>query len=322
MFSGDFVKLTATLNGVKGVDGEEKASLETWTDAETLLLLEGIELYDDDWVAVSEHVGTKSREACVLKFLQLPIEEGYDEASVNPNGTVVGANGVKSEGDLGMLRYGKIPFDKTDNPVLSVAAFLAGVKGAESAKATVPSATPDIKQEAMDIEEASPAQGSSSKGSSGGNLKAALALAPTSRTAHLAMHHTAVSAANLASEADAQVRESLSKLVGAQIRKLELKMAQFEEMEEVLEEERRSVEALRLSLLTERAQVRRWLEKISMQSGGAMNPTTHPVLAEGAALLSTGIGGRIQPLPVDPATGMELGDPGAPLVDAVYGTLV
>jgi len=321
MFSGDFVKLTATLNGVKGVDGEEKAAPETWTDAETLLLLEGIELYDDDWVAVSEHVGTKSREACVLKFLQLPIEEGYDEAAVNPNSTVVGANGVKSEGDLGMLRYGKIPFDKTDNPVLSVAAFLAGVKGAESVKATVPSATTEVKQEAMEIEETSLAQGSS-KGSSGGNLKAALALAPTSRTAHLAMHHTAVSAANLASEADVQIRESLSKLVGAQIRKLELKMAQFEEMEEVLEEERRSVEALRLSLLTERTQVRRWLEKINLQSGGAMNPTTHPVLAEGAALLSTGIGGRIQPIPVDPATGMEVGDPGAPLVDALYGTLV
>lgn len=321
MYSGDFVKLTATLTGVKGVDGEERATAETWTDAETLLLLEGIELYDDDWVAISEHVGTKSREACVLKFLQLPIEDGYDDAAVNPNGTVVGANGVKSEGDLGMLRYGKIPFDKTDNPVLSVAAFLAGVKGAETAKATVPRAGTEVKQEAMEVEEASPAQ-ESNKASSGGNLKSALTLAPTSRTAHLAMHHTATSAANLASEADVQIRESLTKLVGAQIRKLELKMAQFEEMEEVLEEERRGVEALRLSLLSERAQVRRWLEKINMQSGGAANPTTHPVLAEGAQLLSSGTGGRVQPVPVDPTTGMEIGDPGAPVMDGSYGTLV
>ncbi|CAG7854199.1 Chromatin structure-remodeling complex protein RSC8 AltName: Full=Remodel the structure of chromatin complex subunit 8; AltName: Full=SWI3 homolog [Serendipita indica DSM 11827] len=319
MFSGDFVKLTTTTNGVAGADVEEKAGAETWSDAETLLLLEGIELYDDDWVSIAEHVGTKSREACVLKFLQLPIEEGYDDGPSGPNGAskAVGVNGVKSEGDLGLLRYSKIPFDKVDNPVLSVAAFLAGVKGAESAKAKVSGATEgsEVKNEAMEVEEGDGA--SKAKGS--GTLKSTLSMAPTSRTAHLAMQHTASAAASLATEADNQIRESLTKLVGAQIRKLELKMAQFEEMEEALEDERRGVEALRLSLLSERAQIRRWLEGVNANAGGAINK---PLVAEAVGLLQGGSGGRLHLQNVDTSQGMAPGDPGAPVADGAYGTLV
>ncbi|KAG8825291.1 hypothetical protein FRC19_011724 [Serendipita sp. 401] len=96
-------------------------------------------------------------------------------------------------------------------------------------------------------------------------------------------------------------------------------MAQFEEMEEALEDERRGVEALRLSLMSERAQVRRWLEKINQQGGGVAN---NPLVAEGVALLSGGTGGRLQPLPVDPMTGIKPGEPGAPVSDGNYGALV
>lgn len=35
-----------------------------WTDQETLLLLEGLELYGDNWAETAEHVGTKS-QVCV-----------------------------------------------------------------------------------------------------------------------------------------------------------------------------------------------------------------------------------------------------------------
>lgn len=32
-----------------------------WTDMDTLLLLEGLELYGDNWAEISDHVGTKSQ---------------------------------------------------------------------------------------------------------------------------------------------------------------------------------------------------------------------------------------------------------------------
>ena len=44
---------------------------------ETLLLLEGLEMYSDKWTEVAEHVGTKSALDCVLHFLQLPIQEDF-----------------------------------------------------------------------------------------------------------------------------------------------------------------------------------------------------------------------------------------------------
>lgn len=43
------------------------------------MLLEGLEMYKDDWNKVSEHVGTRTQDECILHFLQLPIEDPYIE---------------------------------------------------------------------------------------------------------------------------------------------------------------------------------------------------------------------------------------------------
>lgn len=50
-----------------------------WTEQETLLLLEGLELYKDDWNKVCDHVGSRTQEECILHFLRLPIEDPYLE---------------------------------------------------------------------------------------------------------------------------------------------------------------------------------------------------------------------------------------------------
>ncbi|XP_036355125.1 SWI/SNF complex subunit SMARCC1-like [Octopus sinensis] len=49
----------------------------TWTDQETLLLLEGIEKYRDDWHRVSAHVGSRTHDDCILHFLRLPVEDPF-----------------------------------------------------------------------------------------------------------------------------------------------------------------------------------------------------------------------------------------------------
>ena len=53
--------------------------MREWTDQETLLLLEAMEMYKDDWNKVSEHVGTRTQDECILHFLRLPIEDPYME---------------------------------------------------------------------------------------------------------------------------------------------------------------------------------------------------------------------------------------------------
>ncbi|OXU23978.1 hypothetical protein TSAR_004197 [Trichomalopsis sarcophagae] len=82
-----------------------------WTEQETLLLLEALELHKDDWNKVCEHVGSRTQDECILHFLRLPIEDPYLE---EPEG-------------LGPLAYQPIPFSKAGNPVMSTVAFLASV---------------------------------------------------------------------------------------------------------------------------------------------------------------------------------------------------
>lgn len=48
-----------------------------WTEQETLLLLEALELHRDDWNRVAAHVGSRTQDECILHFLRLPIEEPY-----------------------------------------------------------------------------------------------------------------------------------------------------------------------------------------------------------------------------------------------------
>ncbi|XP_054262815.1 SWI/SNF complex subunit SMARCC2 isoform X2 [Macrosteles quadrilineatus] len=85
-----------------------------WTEQETLLLLEGLELYKDDWNKVCEHVGSRTQDECILHFLRLPIEDPYLEDH-------------EAGGALGPLAYQPIPFSKAGNPIMSTVAFLASV---------------------------------------------------------------------------------------------------------------------------------------------------------------------------------------------------
>lgn len=68
----DFVKMDSTKDF-----GDQ--DMENWSDQETLLLLEAIELYNENWNEIAEHVGTKSKAQCILHFLRLPMEDGLLE---------------------------------------------------------------------------------------------------------------------------------------------------------------------------------------------------------------------------------------------------
>lgn len=87
---------------------------QDWSDQETLLLLEGLELHKDRWGDIADHVGSKSQVQCILHFLQLPIEDEFldelEDRGRKPQGVQAGAS--HEEPDL-------IPFADTGNPILS-----------------------------------------------------------------------------------------------------------------------------------------------------------------------------------------------------------
>merc|ERR1719203_846475 len=86
-----------------------------WTQQETLLLLEALELFKDDWNKVCEHVGSRTQDECILHFLRLPIEDPYLDDPESGGGA------------MGPLAYQPIPFSSSGNPIMSTVAFLASV---------------------------------------------------------------------------------------------------------------------------------------------------------------------------------------------------
>ncbi len=81
-----------------------------WSDEETLLLLEGIKQFGENWDAISQKVKTKTKDQCLLHFLQLPIEDQL----------------LVSIGDASKpIQEQPLPFADSSNPVMALIAFLA-----------------------------------------------------------------------------------------------------------------------------------------------------------------------------------------------------
>uniref|UniRef100_G3PGL0 SWI/SNF related, matrix associated, actin dependent regulator of chromatin subfamily c member 2 n=1 Tax=Gasterosteus aculeatus aculeatus TaxID=481459 RepID=G3PGL0_GASAC len=93
--------LRSDLYNKKNLKGKTVNSTRDWTEQETLLLLEALEMFKDDWNKVSEHIGSRTQDECILHFL--------------------------TEASLGPLAYQPIPFSQSGNPVMSTVAFLASV---------------------------------------------------------------------------------------------------------------------------------------------------------------------------------------------------
>uniref|UniRef100_A0A7N6A1X9 SWI/SNF related, matrix associated, actin dependent regulator of chromatin subfamily c member 2 n=1 Tax=Anabas testudineus TaxID=64144 RepID=A0A7N6A1X9_ANATE len=115
----------------KSAKAKAAASTREWTEQETLLLLEALEMYKDDWNKVSEHVGSRTQDECILHFLRLPIEDPYLEST---------------ESTLGPLAYQPIPFSQSGNPVMSTVAFLASVVDPRVASAAAKAALEEFSR--------------------------------------------------------------------------------------------------------------------------------------------------------------------------------
>ncbi|KAJ7178689.1 SWI/SNF complex protein [Mycena crocata] len=317
MFSGDFVKLTASTSSSAASGAEDD-----WSDAETLLLLEGVEMFDDDWARVGEYVGTRTAQQCLRKFLALPIEDPY----------------LATEASAGPLRHGRIPFEQADNPVMSVVAFLAGVMGpgvaAEGAKTALHQLTGD--KGATSTDERAEDGGVKREGSGTPAVGEGMAVdaAPsftqnkhtlphsqTARAAALALKSSASAASALATAEDTQIRSSLAALIKLTLTKIELKMEQFEELEGVLEDERRGLESARAALVGERLGLRRVLDGVrgelaaaraaagGMVGPGALVGAAQALMAPGA-MGTTGQGtivSQVANVPMDGGAG-PMGD--------------
>jgi SWI/SNF related-matrix-associated actin-dependent regulator of chromatin subfamily C len=96
-----------------------------WGREEVLRLLQGVALHEQDWEAVAEHVGSRSKDECVLKFLQMPIEEPFLEQWFN---TLAPEAGLPSAKDQSAVR-------------IATASASSSTAATTATKATVPSSS-------------------------------------------------------------------------------------------------------------------------------------------------------------------------------------
>lgn len=300
---GRFPSSTTSADYVK-VENDAYRSLgdreNPWADSELLLLLEGLEMFDDNWESVADHVGSRTREECVLKFLQLEIEDKYLEDAPSTHQQSNGkANGVGA-GDLGFLSGGRLPFSQFDNPVMSVMGFLAGLADpATTAKAAgksvdemrkslrqriesdstpgaeKPTAPPSTSETAGAKESTAPAAEIKPEASRAESMEiddtTSLATREPQSSHDLpttALSLTAARSAALASHAERHLTNQVSAAVNLQLQKLELKLQHFDEMESLLQAERREVERMRQKLFLDRLAFRQRVKETEAKLGG------------------------------------------------------
>ncbi|KAE9413278.1 hypothetical protein Angca_007837 [Angiostrongylus cantonensis] len=259
-----------------------------WTDQETLLLLEGLEMFKDDWNKVSDHVGSRTQDECILRFLQLPIQDPY-----------LGPDDVNccSENILGPLAFQPVPFSQSGNPVMSTVAFLASVVDPKVAQAATKAAIEEfakMKDEVPALMVEAHARNVQAHEEKTGVLDGAVGLAKSGiatdekkendegekmetdeakkkrddvvdenrvklavsenvqAAAGAALAAAAVKAKHLATIEERRIKSLVAQLVETQMKKLEMKLRHFDELEQIMDKEREALEYQRQQLILER----------------------------------------------------------------------
>ncbi|KAF2456210.1 hypothetical protein BDY21DRAFT_288185 [Lineolata rhizophorae] len=302
--SEDFTKIE---NDKYGAIPDRDAS---WTDEEVLLLLEGLETFDDDWNQISDHVGTRTREECVLKFLQLEIEDPYLEGEFDKSQAANGA----TTGGLAYLSNSKIPVTRADNPVLSVVSFLASLTPPEVTAAAAGRGVAEMKRTMKEKLEksgsgkgkekasATPAEAGSKEASAqpadlknedsmdvdipvfgakdGANADSA---DPNISVTSLPFVLAGTRAAALASHTERQISSLVNAATNITLQKLQIKLSQFSELENFIQAERRDLERRRQQLFLERLAFEKRVKSVEEQFREALKlgPTDGARMLEG-----------------------------------------
>ena len=278
----DFEQLTTVLSS-EAYDGS------VWSESEVMLLIEALEKFGDDWNQVASHVGTKEADQCVLQFLRMPLEDSFLEDQLGkwaPGGRDEMDVAVEQEGDCGgadKFAGPLLPFADTSNPIMAQVAFLASAVSPEVAAAAAQAAlsqimlktSPSLDKTAEGASDRAAALlGTDNTNSNLGNANGThpnsstpqgslLGSLPRTQVDGIAVEGAAAvglaSAAAKARElADAEVRElerEFAVVVETKLRSVDLKLQEFDRLEQHLRRERERLEKQRQAVYADRVEV-------------------------------------------------------------------
>ncbi|KAA3453575.1 SWI/SNF complex subunit SWI3C-like isoform X1 [Gossypium australe] len=278
----DFVRVDSTKD-YGDLDGD------SWSNQETLLLLEAMEIYNENWNEIAEHVGTKSKAQCILHFVRLPMEDGLLEIwkfRACPRPSLQDAD-----------YQSKVPFENSGNPVMAMVAFLASAVGprvaAACAHASLAALAEDVDKEGsghgnrMNMESVHSREGGlhgsvhqkeNSAIHSFGQNEAEdhpLSAEKVKAAAKAGLAAAAMKAKLFADHEEREIQRLSANIINHQLKRLELKLKQFAEVETLLMKECEQVEKTRQKFAAERARI------VSAQFGttGVASQMSVPVIS-------------------------------------------
>lgn len=335
----DFVKFDSTKD-YGDQDGE------SWTDQETLSLLEGIEICNQNWNQVAEHVGTKTKAQCIVHFIRLSTDEtSLDNLGVPslfmsslPNGDDCGRSQSKTNGESAGSSLEihdsqtRLPFANSGNPVMSQVAFLASAVGPRVAAACAHAslAALSVGDCAADLGNMGQINGSGSgnrMNSESRNTKeggshedmtnsiqqkeelrsqgpcsqvdvdvASLSSEKVRNAARAGLSAAAMKAKLFADHEEREIQRLSANIINHQLKRLELKLKQFAEVETLLMKECEQVERARQRIAAERA-----LMSSQFGPAGVSRPTGLPGIGPAVANINSGSNSRQQVVSSSPA---------------------
>ena len=202
-----------------------------WTQQETLLLLEAIEMFDDDWTKIQAHVKTRSREECVLYFLKVRFANFSYLSRIHLQVRLLLETKVCEVQPVWVLDA-----NVADNPMLTLASYLCSSVPPKVAQAAAQAAINKLNSTEP------PSKNETDKA----NEKAGAA----------ALASAAVKSQLLSKKVESEMQQKTIALVQLQLRKMELKLQRFQELEMVLDNERREIEREREQLYVERLRLK------------------------------------------------------------------
>ncbi|KAG2222280.1 hypothetical protein INT45_006959 [Circinella minor] len=233
---GRFPSTVMSSDFIKHEPGRYEHAEDDWTDEETLLLLEAIETFDDDWNAIAEHVGTRTREQCIMHFLQLPIEEPY----------------VSSMPSARILEHKRTPFSQADNPVMSILAYLSSAVDPELASIAAEAAI-----EFQETGKRKKIQQDEDENMDEGTQQVKKPRNAVEKAAAVALGSAAAKAKSLAGIEEREIRRLVHSVIDFEVKKLDTKMNHFDELEAVLENDLEHIAQLRQEVFLQRHAVKK-----------------------------------------------------------------
>ncbi|OAX80059.1 hypothetical protein ACJ72_05616 [Emergomyces africanus] len=283
-----------------------------WSNSELLLLLEGLENFDDNWRQIAHHVGTRTPEECVMKFLQLEIEDKYLEDT--------------QDSSLIRAMSGREPISQLDNPVLSVVSYLAEMAEPAVTAAAAGRSVEEIRRELQKqldrgFAGAAPTEnqdkdkdgtGDKDKGKEGEGMKSEdsmeidIANEPESSAvvrstggdkqssrpsiATIGLATAAARAAAFASNEEREMTRLVAAAVNITLQKFDIKLAQFTELEKIVEAERRDLEQGRQQLFLDRMALKKRIKEVQdlLKSASLEGPEEGVAMAVDAETVGIG----------------------------------